>query len=353
MIRPPAAECCLFRSRSAAEHRARHDLAPAASGDAARGTTCTWRCSKPTARSLINFRMASYCIRSERDGRCRMLRLYRLLQEVRPDVIFSNGFPVNLLTTALKPFLVAEPRLVLREVNVLDALLKGGLKQVVLRQAARHTFRRADAIICQSQFMERDLQSGLRLGRDPASGGGRRSGAPHRVGAPQQDHVGFLDLHVPDRSAARSEHCRQTDDGGSVSSSIAGVDVVRPHHHAGELLRQVVHLVRGLRAGEHAEGVRLRAIRDRCPGNAEPCGRPIERFVPRCRSQRRALRVAHHRRGQRGSLGAATPAGGSGRSDRFPMRAASRASSANHTDHRPTIRTRSTMRNPVAVIDPG
>jgi glycosyltransferase involved in cell wall biosynthesis len=78
-------------------------------------------------------------------------------------VIFSNGFPVNLLTTAVKPLLGRTPRLILREVNVLDVLLRSGLARVVLRQVAQRTFRAADAIICQSRFMQQDLQQGLHL----------------------------------------------------------------------------------------------------------------------------------------------------------------------------------------------
>ena len=92
-----------------------------------------------------------------------LTRLFRLCRELQPDVIFSNGFPVNLLTTLLKPLLRRPARLVLREVNVLDALLRKGLTRVALRQAARRSFRTADAIICQSEFMQQDLQTGLRL----------------------------------------------------------------------------------------------------------------------------------------------------------------------------------------------
>ena len=90
-------------------------------------------------------------------------RMYRLLDGLRPDVVFSNGFPINLLTSSLKPFLRSSPRLVLREVNVLDVLLRRGLSRVVLRQVARRTFRSADAIICQSKFMQDDLRAGLNL----------------------------------------------------------------------------------------------------------------------------------------------------------------------------------------------
>lgn len=90
-------------------------------------------------------------------------RLYRLFHCLRPDVIFSNGFPLNLLSASLQPFLAAAPRLVLREVNVLDVLLRRGVARVLLRQAALRAFRRADAVVCQSHFMQRDLQDGLRL----------------------------------------------------------------------------------------------------------------------------------------------------------------------------------------------
>ena len=86
------------------------------------------------------------------------------------------------------------------------------------------------------------------------------------VRAPEEDHVGLLDLCVRRRAAARSEHRRQTDDARGVSGSVTGVDVVRAHHLTGELPRQEVHLVRRLRAGEDAE--RRRACRPRVPGRS-------------------------------------------------------------------------------------
>ena len=73
------------------------------------------------------------------------------------------------------------------------------------------------------------------------------------VRAPQEDDVRLLDLAVRRRPAACTEHRRQTDDARGVSGSVAGVDVVRAHHLTGELLREEVHLVRRLRAREHAE----------------------------------------------------------------------------------------------------
>lgn len=100
------------------------------------------------------------------------------------------------------------------------------------------------------------------------------------IRAPQKDDVDFLDLPVGDRPSSCSEDRRQTDDAGSVSGSIAGVDIVRPHHRPGEFLRQVVDLVGGFRAREHAEGVGLSAVGDRSTGSPESCGCPVQRFVP-------------------------------------------------------------------------
>ena len=74
-----------------------------------------------------------------------------------------------------------------------------------------------------------------------------------RVGAPHDNQVGVFRLPVRTGAATSPEHCRQTDDARSVSSSVAAVDVVAAHHGPGELLGHVVHLVRGLRAAEHAE----------------------------------------------------------------------------------------------------
>ena len=75
-----------------------------------------------------------------------------------------------------------------------------------------------------------------------------------RIRSPQQDKVGFRDLLVGARAAARSEDRRQTDDARSMSSSIAAVDVVTADDRASELLRDIVHLVGGLRTAKHSVG---------------------------------------------------------------------------------------------------
>ena len=74
-----------------------------------------------------------------------------------------------------------------------------------------------------------------------------------RVRAPHDYEIGGFDFLVGNRSATCTKYCRQTDDRRSVSSSIARVDIVRPHDFPGESLRRIVHLVGRLRTAEHSE----------------------------------------------------------------------------------------------------
>ena len=113
-----------------------------------------------------------------------------------------------------------------------------------------------------------------------------------RIRAPEEHHIGLLDFLIRAGPAARAERCRQTDDTRSVSRSVAGIDVVRAEGDAGELLREEVHLVGGLRAREDAEGIRAvrRAIA------TEAVGGRVEGIVPRCRAKDAA--GTHQRLGQ-------------------------------------------------------
>src|SRR6185436_10504281 len=105
------------------------------------------------------------------------------------------------------------------------------------------------------------------------------------VRSPQEDDVRLLDLAVRARSAPRSEHRRQTDDAGSVSGTVTAVDVVGAERDAGELLGQIVHLVRRLRAGEEAQG--LSAVRVANAAKTRRGG--VEGFVPGRRTELPAL----------------------------------------------------------------
>src|SRR4051794_13825765 len=96
------------------------------------------------------------------------------------------------------------------------------------------------------------------------------------IAPPEDDDIRLLDLLIGGRPAAHSEDCRQTDDAGGVSGPVAAIDVVAAHRQPGELLRQVVHLVRRFGAAEEAEGL-WTLLLDSGP---EAGSGPVERLVP-------------------------------------------------------------------------
>ena len=118
------------------------------------------------------------------------------------------------------------------------------------------------------------------------------------VRSPQQDHIGFGDFLIGARSAPKSEHCRQTDDRRSVSGAITGVDVVRLEHRSHELLGCVVHLVRALRAREHADPTGT-VLLGRSP---QPGCSTIECIVPASRSKHAAVSYERRVETRKGTL---------------------------------------------------
>jgi len=98
-----------------------------------------------------------------------------------------------------------------------------------------------------------------------------------RVRAPQENDVRMLRFEIRIRAATSTEDCRQTDDRGSMSSSVAAVDVVRAKDRSSELLREIVRLVRRPRTAENAE--RVTTIVGHRAAEAVRSG--VERLVPR------------------------------------------------------------------------
>jgi hypothetical protein len=74
-----------------------------------------------------------------------------------------------------------------------------------------------------------------------------------RVRSPENDQISLFDLAIRTRSPSYTENRRQTDDAGSMSGTVAAVDVVGPDDRSSELLRKIVHLIRCLRAAEDSE----------------------------------------------------------------------------------------------------
>jgi hypothetical protein len=97
-----------------------------------------------------------------------------------------------------------------------------------------------------------------------------------RVGTPKQDRVRIFGFTIRTGASARAEDRRQTGDAGGVSSTIAAINVVRPHYGTDKLLRRIVELVGGLRTAEHSKIARI------VPGNGlfERSGNALHGFIP-------------------------------------------------------------------------
>ncbi len=107
------------------------------------------------------------------------------------------------------------------------------------------------------------------------------------VRPPKKNDFGILNFAVG-VSYPHQPQTRSTGAGtnaGGVSRTVATVDVIASDHDPGELLRDVVHLVRGLGATEHPERLRTVPIE----GRPYSRGGPIECLVPSRRTQRAAV----------------------------------------------------------------
>src|SRR6266700_8125456 len=113
-----------------------------------------------------------------------------------------------------------------------------------------------------------------------------------RVRSPQQNYIGVLNFTIRTCTASRSKYRRQTGDARGVSSPVAAVYVVRPHHRSDELLRRIVQFVCGLGATEHAKVARIFFVN----GFAERCGDAVHGLIPGSWTMRIVL--THQRLGQ-------------------------------------------------------
>jgi hypothetical protein len=101
-----------------------------------------------------------------------------------------------------------------------------------------------------------------------------------RIGAPKKDDIRLFHFAIGAGAASRAENRRQTGDAWGVSSPVATIDVVATDDRADKFLRDVVELIGGLGATEHAEGARA-MLGD---FTADPSGDAVESFFPRCRT---------------------------------------------------------------------
>jgi glycosyltransferase involved in cell wall biosynthesis len=84
-------------------------------------------------------------------------RLFAELRRKPPDIVFSTLGYINLAMLAMRPFLPKRPRLVLREPNTPSLSLPNLAFSRSLAVGYRLLYPFADAIVCQSDWMAREL----------------------------------------------------------------------------------------------------------------------------------------------------------------------------------------------------
>lgn len=89
--------------------------------------------------------------------------LVRLARELRPHVIFSTLYHLNHFLLLLRPFLPRGTRLIVREGTVAGTALRTRRMQWAWSLMFRTLYRSADQIICQCDYMKRDLHESFRV----------------------------------------------------------------------------------------------------------------------------------------------------------------------------------------------
>ena len=95
-----------------------------------------------------------------------VLPLWRLTRRLSPAVLLTTITRMNLIASMLKPALLSRTALAIREVNVVEELIGHGRKRHVVKAIMANRYRQVDTVVCQSEFMQRDLSANLRVPRD-------------------------------------------------------------------------------------------------------------------------------------------------------------------------------------------
>jgi len=89
------------------------------------------------------------------------LPLFKLIRDVRPDVIFSGITHLNLAVLLMRPLLPRSLRIVIRQENTATAAHKSSVTHFLYRVL----YPKADAIVCQSDAMADDLSGNFGIAR--------------------------------------------------------------------------------------------------------------------------------------------------------------------------------------------
>jgi glycosyltransferase involved in cell wall biosynthesis len=91
------------------------------------------------------------------------IRLNALVRRLRPRVILSGMFHLNLLVLLLRPFFPRPVKILVRQNGTVSSALAFGNLPGYFRLLYRLLYRHADTVICQSAAMAEDLSHELRV----------------------------------------------------------------------------------------------------------------------------------------------------------------------------------------------
>lgn len=89
--------------------------------------------------------------------------LLRLIRRLRPQTVFASASHLNVLLGALRIAVPSGTRIVVRETNVCERLASHSFIGSAWRRFASVALNQVDAVVCQSEFMARDLRNVFRI----------------------------------------------------------------------------------------------------------------------------------------------------------------------------------------------
>ncbi len=84
-------------------------------------------------------------------------KIRRIVKQVQPDIIFSNANHLNLYFAIFKNFLAPKITIIARESSIVSINSKRAKLPFIYNGLIKHFYRRLNCIICQSQYMQKDL----------------------------------------------------------------------------------------------------------------------------------------------------------------------------------------------------
>jgi glycosyltransferase involved in cell wall biosynthesis len=93
-------------------------------------------------------------------------RIWKLIKELKPDIVFSTLSHLNLTLALIKFLSATKIKVIARESAVLSKLIQSERYSYLLKTAYKFLYTKLDLIICQSQYMKSDLLTNLGISED-------------------------------------------------------------------------------------------------------------------------------------------------------------------------------------------